>query len=62
MTVKQWQKLLEVKSSVFVENSTFIMTGGTISQNTAEYGGVFVLGALNVSGNAAITENIKTNN
>ncbi len=38
------------------------MTGGTISQNTAEYGGVFVLGALNVSGNAAITENIKTNN
>lgn len=27
------------KSGVFVENSTFIMTGGTISQNTAEYGG-----------------------
>lgn len=38
------------------------MTGGTISQNTAEYSGVFVLGTLNVSGNAAITENIKTNN
>ncbi len=47
------------------ETGVFCMTAGEFSQNTTNNGddsGVFVLGTLNVSGNAAITENIKTNN